>query len=43
MFLNVCKSFAFVAGLGSIHYIIIKHVLTSARDALCAIGEFRDL
>ena len=39
MFLNVCKTFAFVAGLGSIQYIIIKHVLACARDELCTVGE----
>ena len=32
---NVGKSFVFVAGPCSIHSIIIKHVLASARDELC--------
>ena len=35
----VCKSFAFVAGLVSIQYIIIKHFLACARDELCTVGE----
>ena len=41
MFFNVCKSFAFVAGLGSIHYIIMKHVSACARDELCTAGELQ--
>ena len=39
MFVNVCKSFAFGAGPGSIRHIIIKHVLDCARDELCTVGE----
>ena len=32
IFLNVCNSFAFVASLRAIQYVIIKHVLASVRD-----------
>ena len=39
MLSNVCKLFAFVAGLGSIQFIIIKHVLACASDELCTVGE----
>ena len=43
LFLNVGKSFAFVAGLRSIQYITIKHVLAAARDALCKVCELQIL
>ena len=39
MFLNACKSFAFVLCPGSIQYIIINYVLASARDELWTVGE----
>ena len=43
MFLNCCKSFAFVAGPCSMQYIIIKHVLIRARDELCKARELQML
>ena len=39
MFFKVCKLFAFVAGLVSIHYIITKHVWACAREELCIVEE----